>query len=86
MKAYTVYVCETCGYESRDAKEMKRHEAAHLGLTVEEMDEYDVLKYDAAHMGFVVSCMRNEETIKEFDEAVQRLIDFEKKFKIKNFK
>lgn len=83
MKQYTVYVCENCDYESRDVKEMKRHEAAHLGLTVEEMDEYDVLKDYATHMGFVVSCTRNEETIKRFDDAIQRLVDFEKEHGIK---
>ena len=38
MKQYTVYVCETCGYESRDVEDMRKHEASHLGLTVEEME------------------------------------------------
>ena len=83
MKSYTVYVCETCGYESMDANEMKQHEATHLGLTVKEMDEYKALKNYAAYMGSVISHTRNEETIKEFDDAVQRLIDFEKEHGIK---
>ena len=35
MKQYTMYVCETCGYESRDAEDVRKHEASHLGLTLE---------------------------------------------------
>ena len=30
MRQYTMYVCETCGYESKDAKKMKEHEMAHV--------------------------------------------------------
>ena len=44
MKQYTIYVCETCGYESKDAKEIMQHEADHLGLTVKEMEQYRALK------------------------------------------
>ena len=50
MKQYTVYVCETCGYESRDVEDMRKHEASHLGLTVEEMETYRALKSFAAYM------------------------------------
>lgn len=32
-----MYVCETCGYESKDAKKMKEHEMAHMNLTAEEV-------------------------------------------------
>lgn len=84
MKQYTVYVCETCSYKSRDAKEMKEHEAEHLGLTVEEMDKYMDLKACAEFMGRVMSKTRNEDTIKKFNDAVQRLIDFGKEHGIKN--
>lgn len=44
MKNYTMYVCETCGYESLDAKEIMQHEADHLCLTVKEMEQYRALK------------------------------------------
>ena len=37
MRQYTMYVCETCGYESKDAKKMKEHEMAHMNLTAEEV-------------------------------------------------
>lgn len=40
MKQYTMYVCETCGYESRDAEDVRKHEAFHLGLTLEELKAF----------------------------------------------
>lgn len=77
MKQYIVYVCETCGYESRNAKEIMQHESTHLGLTVEEMEQYRALKSFAAYMGSVVSRTKNEATDKAFDDAIQNLLDFE---------
>ena len=83
MKQYTVYVCETCGYESKNAKEIMQHEADHLGLTVKEMEQYRMLKSFAAYMGSVVSHTKNEATYKAFDDAIQNLLDFEKRHGIK---
>lgn len=78
MRQYTMYVCETCGYESKDAKKMKEHEMAHMNLTAEEVRQYESLKSYAAYMGCVVSRIKNEETEQKFDEAIQNLFDFEK--------
>ena len=35
MKQYTMYVCE-----SRDAEDVRKHEASHLGLTLEELKAF----------------------------------------------
>ena len=83
MKQYTVYVCETCGYESKNAKEVMQHEADHLGLTVKEKEQYRALKSFAAYMGSVVSHTKNEATDKAFDDAIQNLLNFEKEHGIK---
>lgn len=83
MKQYTVYVCETCGYESKNCNEMREHEAFHLRLTVKEMETYNALKSFARYMGSVVSNTNNEATRKMFDEAIEALIAFEKKYGIK---
>ena len=83
MKQYTVYVCETCGYESRDVEDMRKHEASHLGLTVEAMETYRALKSFAAYMGSVVANRNNEETRNKFDESVEKLVTFEKEHGIK---
>ena len=83
MKQYTVYVCETCGYESRDVEDMRKHESSHLGLTVEEMETYRALKSFAAYMGSVVANRNNEETRNKFDESVEKLVTFEKEHGIK---
>lgn len=78
MRQYIMYVCEICGYESKDAKEVKEHEAAHMNLTTEEAMQYKILKSYAAYRGCVVSRIKNEETEQKFDEAIQNLLDFEK--------
>ena len=46
MKQYTVYACETCGYESKNANEVMQHEADHLGLTVKEIKNLSMLGVD----------------------------------------
>lgn len=84
MKQYTVYTCETCSYESRDYEDMRKHEADHLGLTVEEMESYRALKSFAAYMGSVVANRNNKETRSKFDEAVEKLMAFEKEHGINN--
>ena len=83
MKQYTVYVCETCGYESRDVEDMRKHEVSYLGFTVEEMETYRALKSFAAYMGSVVANRNNEETRNKFDESVEKLVTFEKEHGIK---
>ena len=44
MKSYTMYVCETCGKESRNRKTIQTCEAGHLGLTWLEYLDYRNLK------------------------------------------
>ena len=83
MKQYTVYICETCGCESKNRDEMREHEASHLGLTVKEMETYKALKSLVRYMGSVVSNTNNEATRKMFDESIEDLIAFEKKYGIK---
>lgn len=83
MKRYTMYVCETCGYESKSFDDMEEHEASHLGLTVEELHEYHALKSFAEYMGKYLSHTNNEETRTKFDNAIENLIAFEERHGIK---
>lgn len=83
MKSYTMYVCETCGFECKDGKEMMKHEASHLGLTVEELEIYNSLKSYARYMGSVISNRNNDETREKFDKAIEDLMAFEKEHNIK---
>ena len=62
---------------------MRKHEASHLGLTIEEMETYRALKSFAAYMGSVVANRNNEETRNKFDESVEKLVTFEKGHGIK---
>lgn len=84
MKQYTVYVCETCGCESKNHNEMREHEASHLGLTVKEMEAYNALKSKVRHMSSVVLNTNNIITRKKFDKSIEDLIAFEKEHGIKD--
>lgn len=79
MKQYVTFICENCNKESRNADEIKACEAGHLGLTVDEKLEYDGLKEIVRRRSYTVSVTKNEKTEKEFDNAINEILDFEKK-------
>lgn len=83
MKKHIIYECETCGKQSENREEIMECEAAHLGLTIAEKQEWESLKEHARYAGAVVSRTKNDETEKAFDEAVEALIAFEKEHSIK---
>ncbi len=83
MRQYVMYVCETCGYESRSFDDIEQHEASHLGLTVKELHDYNALKSFARYTGGIVANANNEETRKKFDKAIEDLVNFEIEHHIK---
>jgi len=78
MKQHIIYECEKCGKKSRDREEIMICEAAHLGLTVAEKQEWEYLKEKVRYKRALVSSCKNERTDKEFDDAIAELMDFEK--------
>lgn len=79
MKMYQVYVCEKCGKESQNHDEIELCETIHMGLnTLEEKHTYDSLKAFVEYCGNVVSTTNNDRARKDFDEAIEKLIAFEK--------
>lgn len=79
MKMYQVYVCETCGYESRVQDEVELCEAKHIGLqSLEDKHAYDALQGLVKHCSQVVSVRSNEQTRAAYDKAIRDLIAFEK--------
>lgn len=82
MKQYIVYVCEQCGKQSKDREEVMKCEAAHLGLTAAEKYEWEQLKEKVRYKSGVVSHCKNEQTDKEFGDAIEELIAFEKEYEI----
>lgn len=77
MKSYMVYVCDTCGKESRSGDEISLCEATHLGLTVEQKSQYDYLKAMVNRWSGVVSRNNNGHTRDAYDAAVTRQLAFE---------
>ena len=83
MKEYLTYVCEKCGKESRNKEEIYKCEASHLGLTVEEKHIYDELQSNVNLKSHILYVTKNEESEKEFDAAVEKLLEFERMHGIK---
>ena len=78
MKQHIIYECDNCGKKSKDKVEIMKCEASHFGLTVIEMREWKNLKENAKHTGTVVGTTKNEQTDRAFDEAIKKLLTFEK--------
>lgn len=74
----TIFECEYCGKQSRNEDGIFEHEAAHLGLSPIDKLEWDRLKEVVRHKSYIVSYCKNEQTEKDFDEAVEKLIAFER--------
>ena len=78
MKQYMVYECENCGYTSRNRDDILRCEASHLNISVEIMLEWDDMKQKVRHLSAIRLGCCNEQTRYDFDNAVEKLIAFEK--------
>ena len=78
MKRIMVYVCEKCGKQSQNIEEILKCEAAHFGLTLDEMKEWQALEAKAKQAGAIVYNIKNEQTEKDYDKAIDKLMVFEK--------
>ena len=78
MRQHIIYECEKCGKQSKDREEIMMCEAAHLGLTIAEKQEWEQLKEKVRYKSEIVSSCKNEQTDKEFDDAIAELMEFEK--------
>ena len=83
MKQYIIYECEKCGNWSKDREEIMICEATHLGLTIAKKQEWELLKEKVRYKSAIVSSYKNEQTDKEFDDAIAELIVFEKEHGLK---
>lgn len=83
MRLHTIFECEKCGRKSSDRAEIMECEASHLGLTVVEKQEWERLKEDVRYKGVIVSSTKNEITDRDFDEAISRVLEFEKQHGVK---
>lgn len=77
MKTYQIYVCEKCGRESRNRDEILQCEAEHLGLSVEEKQEYDYLRNLVERWSRTVNKKCNPNTVAALDSCVTKLMAFE---------
>lgn len=79
MRTVTRYQCEKCLEIYPTSHEAFLCEAGHYGLTVEEYGQWISLKKLAEDAGRMAGISKNEKTEANFDNAVQELLDFERK-------
>ena len=84
MKSYTVYICETCGYESRDHDLVEKCEARHYGLTVDEMHGYHALKSAVRHAEHLINMAYTDSNRAYYENAMKNLEDFKKSHHVKD--
>ena len=82
MKQHIIYECEKCGKKSKDKNEVIKCEATHLNLSEEEYQQWEELKQDVRYASHIVITCKNEQTNKKFDDAIVRLMRFEKLHRI----
>ena len=85
MKRHIIYECENCGMKSHSYDEIYKCEASHIGLTPNQMIEYEGLKEKARFKSSIVSRKNNNLTRGELDKVIDELIKFEERHNIHNW-
>ena len=79
MRSYMVYECKKCGRQSKSYNDIAKCEAEHIGLTMEERNEYIDLKEKVKMHSHIVNRSNNDETRANLDKVTEELIEFEEK-------
>lgn len=82
MKIKTIYVCDFCGTEHEKSGDAMKCEAKCLGLTIEQYEEYIALLKEEMTAFGAASIANNDKIRKRCDEAVQSVLDFQKKYNV----
>ena len=85
MRTVIRYQCEKCQKIYPASHAAFLCEAGHYGLTVEEYSHWLALKKLAEDTGRKTGIAKNEKTEAAFDEAVQKLLSFEKEHHLEGF-
>lgn len=78
MKVYQMYVCDKCGFESRNLVDVDLCEARHMGLTLDEKHQWELLDSTAKRCTATLSTTNNETNRNLEEEAYRKLFAFEK--------
>lgn len=83
MKKIVLYVCETCGYKTKDYRTMREHEASHIGLTLEELNTYQSMQLHISHLREILVLRDHIEIRNRLKEELEKLDAFEKEHNLK---
>lgn len=78
MKRIEQYQCDFCKKIYGDPKAAINCECEHIGLSTEEYDEYKELLIKESNAYQIVSFYRNTRTIQKRDDAVKKVLAFQK--------
>lgn len=86
MRSYTVYVCKVCGRESPVQADIEMCEGRHLGLNdISEVKEYNSLVSSVKSFMSILARSNNDKTRQDADDAINKMIEFEKNHGMANF-
>ena len=86
MKNYVMFVCETCGFQTSNLEEMQTHEAAHLGLTFVEYEQYNTLRSMLRYLKELRLTDDRDEVREKLEQYSVELFEFEEKHNIIKYK
>lgn len=89
MRTITIYECEQpgCKFSTKDYKEMRLHEANHLGInSLSVYAQYSDLQQKVRTASYTLMVTKNEETDAAYDNAIKKIMEFEKLYNIKGDK
>ena len=78
----TIFICEKCSNQYDTPGDACKCEAGHLGLTLDEYEEYHRLLEIEKNCGINISIAKNERTEKLLEDAVNAVLDFKQKHNI----
>jgi len=85
MTTETYYICDTCGKSYSKKFKCMECEASHLGITVSQLQQWRAYKKTVEDLGIVIYYCKNEENDKRYNDAIDRLLAYEKEIGIDNF-
>ena len=84
MQRVIQYWCEVCGKHDTKFETIRDCECKHLGITAADLEKWKVLRETAVRKSAIYTREHNFRTEAEFDEAIEKLVDFEKGHNLSN--
>ena len=78
MERITQFRCGLCGMVFGNEQDCRKHEIEELGISEELYQRYHKIRTRVARASYNVNQTNNEKTRREYDEAIEQQLGFEK--------